>query len=69
MNKTEPINVRPLKHLTCGEMFSIPSQRESGIATNSIANQLSTTESAVEKVSDLREALEKFQDGVTFGTI
>ena len=69
MNITEPINVRPLKQLTYGEMFSILSQHESGIATNSIANQLNTTESAVEKVSDLREGLEKLQDGVTFGTI
>ena len=46
---TEPINVRSLKHLTYGEKLLIL-RRESGITTISIANQLNTTEFAVEKV-------------------
>ena len=59
---TEPINVRSFKHLTYGEKLLILRQRESGITTSSIANQLNTTELDVEKVFDLRERLEKVSE-------
>ena len=58
MNITESIYVRSYKHLTYGEKLLILRQCESGITTSSIANQLSTTETVVVKVSDLRERQE-----------
>ena len=58
MNMTEPINVTSYKCLAYGEKLLILRQRESGVSTISIANQLNTTEFAVEKVLDLRERLE-----------
>ena len=58
MNMTEPINIHSYKHLTYGEKLRILRQRESGITTSSIANQLSTTETVVVKVLTLCKCLE-----------
>ena len=59
---TEPIHIRSYKHLTYGEKLLILRQCESGITRSSIANQLSTTETVVEKVLDLRERLERVRE-------
>ena len=59
MNMTETVNIHPFKFLTHGEQLLIIRQHESRITTNSIANQLNTTESAAEKVLDFLERVEK----------